>query len=106
MDGVRVVTGASEGRVSCDRCQATGCPWDRIAGRPICPDCQELLTLGEGDPLVVGLRPLNCAICDQRGTVPYCTYPLRSSAAVEIDLCPEHFRALLGRCLDTYSFRR
>src|SRR4051794_17539090 len=92
MDGVRVVTGAGEARVPCSRCQAAGCPWDRIADRPVCPDCQERLTLGEGEPLIERQRPLGCVVCGRRGTVPYCTFPLRSPDALEIDLCPAHFR--------------
>jgi hypothetical protein len=32
------------------------------------------------------------------------TYPLRAAAAVEIDLCAAHFRALLRRGLDRAAF--
>jgi hypothetical protein len=93
-------------RCPCNRCRATGCPWDRIGDKPICPDCQEMLALGEGDPLIEKLRPRNCSLCSRSGTVPYVTYPLRAQGPLEVDLCPEHFHALLGRRLDRYAFRR
>jgi hypothetical protein len=107
MDGVN--SARDEGQVPrapCSRCRATGCPWDRIAGKPICPDCQEMLALGEGEPLVERLCPRTCSLCPHCGTVPYVTFPLRARAPLEIDLCPEHFHALLGRRLDRYAFRR
>jgi hypothetical protein len=77
-----------------------------VADKPICPDCQEVLALGEGEPLVEPLQKRRCAVCLMNGTVCYRTYPLQSTTSVEIDLCPRHFRALLGRRLDRYSFRR
>ncbi len=107
MDGLRWVAG--EGltpRSPCSRCRATGCPWDRIGDSPVCPDCQEMLAQGEGEPLVERLRPRSCILCPHTGTVPYLTYPLRAQGPLEIDLCPEHFRGLLGRKLDRYAFRR
>src|SRR5262245_66517848 len=100
MEGLRWVTG--EGRASappCGRCQATGCPWDRVAGKPICPDCQERLALGEGEALVERLRPAPCAVCRQAGSVAFLTFPLKMPHAVEIDLCPRHFRGLVSRRL-------
>jgi hypothetical protein len=107
MDGLRLVTGEGLApRSPCSRCGGTGCPWDRIGEKPICPDCQEMLALGEGDPLVEKLRPRGCALCPRRGTVPYLTFPLHAQGGLEVDLCPEHFHALLGRRLDRYAFRR
>jgi hypothetical protein len=105
MEALRRVT--SEGLVPeapCSRCRATGCPWDRIADRPICPDCQELLALGEAEPLVERVEKRPCAVCRQVGTVRYLTFPLRTREAVEFDLCARHFHALLRRRLDPYAF--
>jgi hypothetical protein len=107
MDGLRLVAGEGPApNAPCSRCQSTGCPWDRIADQPICPDCQELLALGEGEPLIERLRPRPCALCSRSKTVPYLTYPLRARQPLEMDLCAEHFHALLGRRLDRSAFRR
>jgi hypothetical protein len=107
MDALRLVAEAGGATLApCSRCQASGCPWDWVADKPICPDCQELLALGEGDPLVEPLQPRRCAVCRLGGTVCYRTFPLQSPTPVEIDLCPGHFRALLARRLDRHSFRR
>jgi hypothetical protein len=107
MESLRKVVG--KGRAPfppCSRCQATGCLWDQIAGKPICPDCQELLALGEGEPLVEPTRPTRCAACRHVGTVCYLTYPLHASDPIEIDLCPRHFHALLERRLDRAAFEQ
>jgi hypothetical protein len=106
MSGLRLITGAGSAMMEpCARCLAGGCPWDRVAGRPMCPDCQEALALGLGAPLrqPVELRP--CAICARVGALPYLTSPLHGTAPVEIDLCGGHFEALLGRRLKRNSFR-
>jgi hypothetical protein len=47
-----------------------------------------------------------CAACGKIGTVCYLTYPLQTSTPVEMDLCPEHLRALLGRRLGPYAFHQ
>jgi hypothetical protein len=100
------VSGAGlDAHASCSRCQANGCPWDRIGTRTICPDCQELLALGEGEALVERLVSRRCGVCGSVGTAPYLTYPLHSADPLAIDLCPGHFRALLSRRLDRASFR-
>src|SRR6516165_3378273 len=105
MEGVRWVEGgAALPQEPCSRCQAAGCPWDRIAGKPICPDCQEQLALGEGEPLVEKAERRACAVCQQTGTIRYLTYPLHASEPVELDLCPQHFHALLRRRLDRYAY--
>jgi hypothetical protein len=105
MEGVRVVTNGKHGALApCSRCQASGCPWDRIADRPMCPDCQETLIGGDGPPLVEKAEKKRCALCSQTGTLRYLTYPLHVSDPVEMDLCPRHFQALLGRRLDHVSF--
>ena len=49
MTGMRIVAGKGVvPKTPCIRCQADGCPWDRIADKPICPDCQERLAMGVG----------------------------------------------------------
>ena len=107
MTGLRIVAGAGAvPKAPCSRCQADGCPWDRIADKPICPDCQEKLALGEGPPLVEKPDPQHCcAICGQGGTVRYLTYPLHLKEPLEIDLCASHLQALLYRRLDRSAFQ-
>jgi hypothetical protein len=106
MEGLRMVSATGHSPLApCCRCQATGCPWDRIGDNVICPDCQELLVLGEGDPLVEKLRNNCCAVCDNLGTVRYLTFPLHAREPMEIDLCPEHFHAFIARRLDRSAFR-
>jgi hypothetical protein len=91
---------------SCCRCAAGPQNWDRIAGKPICPNCQEELALGVGEPLIVKTEPSRCLVCARRGTVRYLTTPLHATAAVEMDLCGEHLRGLLGRCLGPYAYHQ
>ena len=106
MEGLRLVSATGHSPLApCSRCQATGCPWDRIGDHAICPDCQEQLALGEGEALVERLRQHCCAVCGAVGTVRYLTYPLHAREPMEIDLCPQHFHPLLGRRLDRYSYR-
>ncbi|HXG08451.1 MAG TPA: hypothetical protein VNK04_01550 [Gemmataceae bacterium] len=106
MDSVRRVTCNISHQEPCSRCRAPGCYWDRIAGQSCCPDCEEALAAGEGPPLVARTEKNRCAVCGRVGTVPYLTFPLHVPGAVEIDLCPEHFRALLGRRLGPYAFQQ
>jgi hypothetical protein len=107
MQGLRLITGSGQSPVApCSRCQATGCPWDRIGEQAICPDCQEQLALGEGEPLIERLVRHQCAVCRQSGTVRYLTFPLHARDPLEIDLCPQHFHALLGRRLDRSAHRQ
>lgn len=107
MDSLRVVPGASASALApCSQCEAAGCQWDQVMGRPFCPDCEEALALGQGPPLVLRTRPGRCAVCDRQGTVPFLTFPLHAAAPVEIDLCGHHFRALLGRRLTPDAFHQ
>jgi hypothetical protein len=107
MEGLRRVHEAEGSAAApCGRCGAAGCPWDRIAGRPMCPDCQESLALGEGPMLRERVEAAPCAVCGRAGTLRYLTYPLRSQEPIELDLCGAHFEALLGRRLDRRAFRR
>ena len=88
----------------CCRCgNAEGC-WDRIAGKAYCPDCQEMLVVGEADPLVEPTERRRCAVCNCVGTVCFHTFPLQAPTPVAMDLCPEHLRGLLGRCLSAFAF--
>jgi hypothetical protein len=107
MEGLRVVPGEelSPGG-PCSWCQATGCPWDRIVNRSICPDCQEALAQGEAEPLIARAERKRCAVCQQIGTICYTTYPLHAADPVEIDLCPRHFQALLARRLDPHAYHQ
>jgi hypothetical protein len=103
MDSIRLAADDPAPDAPCCQCGGTGQCWDRLAGRPYCPDCEEALVRGEGPPLVVKVEPHRCGICDQAGTVSYWTLPLRSGAVV-LDLCRDHFRDLLGRRLDPVAF--
>ncbi len=106
MEGLRIVSATGHSPLApCCRCQSTGCPWDRIGDNVVCPDCQEQLALGEGEPLVEKLRKHCCAVCNHVGTVRYLTFPLHAREPMEIDLCPEHFHAFIGRRLDRSAFR-
>lgn len=107
MEGLRWLTAERTSlQVACSRCHAIGCPWDRVAGKVMCPDCQELLAVGEGPPLIEKVEKRICAVCDQVGTLRFLTFPLHTPQALEIDLCGPHFQALLRRRLDRYSYRQ
>jgi hypothetical protein len=88
----------------CCRCGAGQRPWDHIAGQSFCPHCLEALAMGEADPLITRTENSRCAICHQLGTVRYLTFPLHWSRFVEMDLCGEHLRGLLGRRLGPHAF--
>jgi hypothetical protein len=88
----------------CTRCRAAGCQWDRIAGKAICPDCQEELALGRGEPFIERTEKHRCTICSHLGTVRYITFPLVPTDPIEMDLCADHFRALVSRRLLPHSF--
>jgi hypothetical protein len=103
MDGLRTLTDDANAPHLCSRCRATGCPWDRIGGVSICPDCQEMMIRGEGEPLRLPSEDRRCSACGTGGTVPFVTVPLRSRPVV-IDLCQAHLRALLMRELDPDTF--
>ena len=107
MDSLRVSAVPEKSRpVACCRCHEGKGHWDRIAGKPYCPNCQELLAQGEADPLVERTQKQRCAVCSQLGTVCYATYPLNAETPVEMDLCPEHLRGLLGRRLGPYAYHQ
>jgi hypothetical protein len=107
MDGLRMIR--SERlcpTLPCGRCGADQGRWDRIVGKVYCPSCEEALAQGDAPPLVEPTRHNTCAICKRRGTVPFLTFPLHSGTPVEIDLCAEHLRALLGRRLLPHAFQQ
>jgi hypothetical protein len=60
--------------------------------------------MGLADPLVERTQRQPCGACDWVGTVRFLTFPLQGAIPVEIDLCPEHLRALLGRRLSPTAF--
>jgi hypothetical protein len=91
---------------SCSRCGAGQQNWDRIANKAYCPNCQEELAQGRAEPLVERTEQKCCVVCARRGTVPFFTVPLHASAGVEMDLCGEHLRDLLGRCLGPYAYHQ
>src|SRR5205807_8040806 len=98
MDGLRVVARESVSSLDpCCRCAAEGCHWDRIGGRPFCPDCQESLAQGHAEPLTLRTERRLCALCGTTGAVRFLTFPLGAEEPVEMDLCAAHFHALLGR---------
>jgi hypothetical protein len=107
MESMRLMTGSGHSPLApCSRCGAVGCPWDRIGSQVVCPDCQEQLALGEGNPLVEKLSPQKpCAVCGSSGTVRYVTFPLHGRDPLEMDLCPKHFHAFVERRLDRYAYR-
>jgi hypothetical protein len=101
MEAVRLLEGEKLGPLAaCSRCQAVGCPWDRIAGRALCPDCQNLLVRGEAPALIESPRRAPCAVCRKPLTLPYVTFPLHTIVPLELDLCAEHIQALIARRLD------
>lgn len=105
MESVRIVD-ETPGAVTepCCRCGRGQRPWDRIAGLPYCPDCQESLVQGEAAPLVARTRTAACAVCGRQGTVAYETHPRRGPGPLGMDLCAEHLRALLGRRLGPHAY--
>ncbi|MCS6851547.1 MAG: hypothetical protein NZ700_10325 [Gemmataceae bacterium] len=88
----------------CCRCAKGQQRWDRIAGKPYCPHCQEALARGEAPPLVERTEPRVCAACARRGTVAFISFPLDHAQAVEIDLCPDHLRGLVARQLGPHAY--
>ena len=105
MDSFRIAPSAAEPAVlPCCRCASAERSWDRIAGKPFCPECQESLVMGLADPLVERTEKNRCGACNRLGTVRFLTFPLQAALPLEIDFCPEHLRALLGRRLSVAAF--
>jgi len=77
MESLRLAaTEAVPARLPCCRCGRDERAWDRIVGKAYCPNCQELLAIGEGDPLVEKTHDNRCAICARLGTVMLCSQTL------------------------------
>ena len=107
MDSLRITpTDTKSTMAPCSRCGDTGGRWDQIADKVYCPNCLEMLAVGEAEPLVERTQRYPCAACHQSGTICYLTYPLQGSGPLEMDLCPEHLRALLGRRLGPHAFHQ
>jgi hypothetical protein len=107
MDSLRLISANGLSRHDpCSQCAAAGSQWDRIVGRPYCPDCEETLALGEGAALILRTQSFPCAVCDRVGAVSFLTFPLHGERPLEMYLCPEHFRALLGRRLGPHAFHQ
>lgn len=62
--------------------------------------------MGEGDPLVAKTDRRRCAVCHHLGAVRFVTFPLHSRRPIEIELCPEHLRALVARRLGPHAFEQ
>ncbi len=107
MDSLRLAPSESvPGTIACCRCGSAERKWDRIAAKAYCPECQEALVLGLAPPLSERTERNHCAVCAKAGTVSYLTFPLQAATAIEMDLCAEHLRALLGRRLGPYAFHQ
>lgn len=107
MDRLRIATlERSAYMVACCRCAAGHRHWDRIAGKAYCPNCEEALVVGETAPLIERTEPRRCVVCGRRGTLRFLTFPLSAPAPVEMDMCGEHLRGLLGRRLGPFAFHQ
>jgi hypothetical protein len=92
--------------LSCCRCEVGERHWDRVAGKAYCPNCQEALVVGESEPLIERTERRQCVVCGRTGTLRYLTFPLNAPAPVEMDICGEHLRGLLGRRLGPFAFHQ
>jgi hypothetical protein len=90
----------------CCRCSGDSGRWDRIGGKPYCPRCEEALILGEIEPVREHPQELECTVCGKIGTLSYLTFPLHADIALELQLCADHFRSLLGRHLPPHAFHQ
>lgn len=101
---IRLLSGLPAQTVACHRCAATGQPWDQIAGKAYCPNCQEGLAQGEAPPIREVPDSIPCVVCAGRRTVSFLTFPLHSRIPVEMNLCSDHLDRLLARRLGPYAF--
>lgn len=106
MESLRLAVQRMDPEAVCCRCGRQDGRWDRIAAKAYCPDCQESLILGLSRPLAERAEKKCCATCGRMGTVCFVTFPLQSATALEIDLCPEHLRGLLGRRLGPSAYHQ
>ena len=107
MDSLRLLADRSVPTgAACCRCGECDGKWDRIADKVYCPACQEAIVLGQAEPLAERTERKPCAACAHVGTVRYLTFPLHGAVPVEIDLCSEHLRSLLGRRLGPHAYHQ
>jgi hypothetical protein len=107
MDSIRLApNGSVFPQIPCCRCGDKTRAWDRLAGKTYCPNCMEALAMGEADPIVEKTDKRRCTVCHHLGTVRFFTFPLNSRRPVEMDLCSEHLRALVGRRLGSNAFEQ
>jgi hypothetical protein len=105
MHAIRLVPRQQVVTEACSGCRRSRQRWDRIAGKPYCPNCEEELILGIAESLCERTERKACVICSRLGTVRYLTFPLGATPPLEMDLCPKHLRGLLARSLKQYPFR-
>jgi len=65
-----------------------------------------MVLLGQTDPLKLKPQAGHCAVCKSTRIVSFLTVPLRSPRVVEIDICPEHLEAMLGRRMTPRALQR
>jgi len=105
MDSIRMASAGSFALwIPCCRCGQKALGWDRIAGKPYCPACEEAIVQGESDPLIEPTQRRPCTACRTIGSITVQTFPLKSNCPLEMDLCPEHLRGLLGRKLAAHAY--
>jgi hypothetical protein len=88
----------------CCRCGTNARAWDRIAGKAICPACQEAVIQGTIEPIVLPTLRRTCSACPTVGSVTVQTFPRDAVAPLEFELCPSHLRGLLGRNLNACAY--
>jgi hypothetical protein len=88
----------------CCRCGDMALGWDCIADKSYCPACEEAIVQGEAEPLIETTFRRPCSACYTIGAVTVQIFPLKASQPLELDLCPEHLRRLLGRKLGEAAF--
>jgi hypothetical protein len=107
MDNMRLApNGSVFPQIPCCRCGDKTRAWDRLAGKTYCPNCMEALAIGEADPITEKTDKRRCTVCHHLGTLRFMTFPLNSRRPVEMDLCSEHLRALVGRRLESQAFEQ
>jgi hypothetical protein len=107
MDSIRLApNGSVFPQLACCRCGDKTRAWDRLAGKTYCPTCMEALAMGEADPVIEKTDKRRCTVCHHMGTVRFLTFPLNSRRPVEMDVCSEHLRALVGRRLGPHAFEQ
>ena len=62
--------------------------------------------MGDAAPIMERTDRRRCAICHFQGTVRFLTFPLHSRRPVEIDVCAEHLRGMVGRRLGPHAFEQ